>query len=108
MKAAQAQSSDGFQANLQLVENEHFDGASIEQIGAAARSTDHPVVFIADAVAIGREDKPILCINASAPERMFRVGPSELWSVENNLSLANLDFDDYADAVATDGVFRGF
>jgi hypothetical protein len=27
--------------------------------------------------------------------------------VENNLSLANMDFDEFADAVDADGVFRG-
>jgi hypothetical protein len=34
--------------------------------------------------------------------------PAELWSVENNLSLANMDFHQFADNVAPDGVFRGF
>jgi hypothetical protein len=28
--------------------------------------------------------------------------------VENNLSVANLDFEDYADRVDADGIFRGF
>jgi hypothetical protein len=31
-----------------------------------------------------------------------------LWSVENNLSIANMGFDEFADAVYKDGVFRGF
>jgi len=28
--------------------------------------------------------------------------------VENNLSLANMDFEEFADSVDADGVFRGF
>jgi hypothetical protein len=28
--------------------------------------------------------------------------------VENNLSISNLDWEDFADAVDSDGVFRGF
>jgi len=44
----------------------------------------------------------------SDPGRSFRVIPSELWGVENNLSLANIDFEEFADAVDRDGVFRGF
>jgi hypothetical protein len=30
------------------------------------------------------------------------------WSVENNLSLANMDFEEFANAVDVDGLFRGF
>jgi hypothetical protein len=39
---------------------------------------------------------------------MFRVVPQEMWAVENNLSLGNMDFKEFADAVGQDGVFRGF
>ena len=42
------------------------------------------------------------------PGRTFRVIPRELWGVENNLSLANMDYSDFADNVDADGVFRGF
>jgi hypothetical protein len=31
-----------------------------------------------------------------------------MWGVENNLTIANMDFDDFAGAVQADGVFRGF
>jgi hypothetical protein len=39
---------------------------------------------------------------------MFRVIPSELWGPENNLSIANLDFDEFANNAGSDGIFRGF
>ena len=42
------------------------------------------------------------------PGRTFRVIPSEIWGVENNLSIANMGFEEFADAVDSDGVFRGF
>jgi hypothetical protein len=32
----------------------------------------------------------------------------QLWSIENNLSGANMDFEDFARAVDNDGVLRGF
>jgi len=32
----------------------------------------------------------------------------ELWSVDNNLNLANVDWDEFADNVDRAGVFRGF
>jgi hypothetical protein len=42
------------------------------------------------------------------PGRSFRVIVQELWGVENNLSLANMDFEEFADSCDPDGVFRGF
>jgi hypothetical protein len=42
------------------------------------------------------------------PGRSFRMVPREAWSVENNLSIANMDFSDFAYNVDKDGVFRGF
>ncbi|MFD7408547.1 DUF6924 domain-containing protein [Streptomyces sp. NPDC059866] len=33
---------------------------------------------------------------------------SKLWSVENNVSLANMDWEEFVDAAEADGVFRGF
>lgn len=108
VRAAQTPSADGFQANLQIINDTHFDGASAEQIGSAACGTDHAVVFIADEVTMGHGDLPVLCLDAFAPQQTFRAIPSELWSVENNLSLANMDFEEFTDAVGAEGVFRGF
>jgi hypothetical protein len=42
------------------------------------------------------------------PGRWFRVVPGRISSVENNLSLANMHFGEFADHVDPDGVFRGF
>lgn len=39
--------------------------------------------------------------------RTFRVVPHEVWSVENNLSIASMDFDGFLGAVDEDGVVRG-
>ncbi|MFD5722284.1 DUF6924 domain-containing protein [Streptomyces sp. NPDC102256] len=40
--------------------------------------------------------------------RGVRVVAAQLWSIENNLSGANMDFEDFVGAVDEDGVFRGF
>jgi hypothetical protein len=34
--------------------------------------------------------------------------PAQIQGIENNLSIANMDFDDFAGAVDSGGVFRGF
>ncbi len=42
------------------------------------------------------------------PGRTFRVVPRKMGSVQNNLSIANMGFYEFADSVDADGVFRGF
>jgi len=106
LKAANTPSPDGFLANLNVINERRFDGA--EQIEKFALATVDAVLFVADQMTITHADRPILCIDAFAPDRLFRVVPSELWSVENNLSLANMDFEEFANAAGPDGIFRGF
>ena len=38
----------------------------------------------------------------------FRALPSQIWSIEANLSLSNLGFDEFEACVDADGVFRGY
>ena len=42
------------------------------------------------------------------PGREFRAVPAAVQAVENNLSIANMDFAEFAGAVDEDGIFRGF
>jgi hypothetical protein len=51
-----------------------------------------------------RDDLP----DEFAAMRPFRCVPSQLWSVENNLNLANVDWHDFASHVDGAGVFQGF
>ena len=76
--------------------------------------------MIADSMSLSSPDHPILVVDlsdmflsiAEFPEiagRMpFRCIPSELWSVDNNLNIANMDWEDFAGAAGEDRVFRGF
>jgi hypothetical protein len=108
LAAARTPSEDGFLANLHIVDEKGFEGLGTEQIGRSAANTEHAVLFVADQMTMAHPDRPLVCVDVFAPERMFRVVPSELWSAENNLSLANMDFEEFADAVGPDGIFRGF
>ncbi|XUL88204.1 DUF6924 domain-containing protein [Streptomyces galilaeus] len=65
------------------------------------------VVVLADSATAASTERPLLVVDLVA-ERCVRVAAAELWSIENNLSGANMDFDEFADAVDDDGVFRGF
>jgi hypothetical protein len=54
-------------------------------------------------------DFPILVMDLHHERgRTFRAIPSQIQGIENNLSIENMDFFEFADNVEEDGVFRGF
>jgi hypothetical protein len=113
---------DGFCANVEPVSDPQWASATWEALKAATLvdDTGPTVLFIADSITFASPEHPILVVDlddkilsvAEFPEiadrTPFRCIPSELWGVENNLSISNLDWEDFADAVDSDGVFRGF
>jgi hypothetical protein len=100
----------GFTANVDFVSNREFDGITAEQLlSVLAEDSHRTFAFIIDHATLSQPDHPILVVDLfEEPGRTFRVIPSEMWSVENNLSIANMDFSEFADAAGSDGVFRGF
>lgn len=108
--AAQEPSEEGFTAFVDCVSDPAYDGLTVEQLVAVAlQSGDRSFALLADSNTLSNPEMPVLVVDLyTAPGRTFRVVPRELWAVENNLSLANMDFDDFATNVDGDGVFRGF
>ena len=108
--AATRENSDGFVANLSVVDDAAWAGASVHDVVSAhAGDKVRTVAFIFDAAAASdKQLRALLCINlASKKARTFRVLPAQVWSVENNLTLGNLEWRDFASALKG-GVFTGF
>jgi hypothetical protein len=102
---------DGFLANVSFVDERSFEGATANDLVAAAGAGGQyrSFMFVVDQTTIGEAEHPVLVIDlADQPGRSFRVIPSEMWGVENNLSLANMDFDEFAASTDATGIFRGF
>jgi len=108
---------DEFRAYVDFLSDPGYDGLSPEQLrGIFPGRYDHSFIFLVDRVALTHPEHPILVVDLheEGPEpeqeagRPFRVVPSEVWGIENNLSIANMDFADFANAVDQYGVFRGF
>jgi hypothetical protein len=54
-------------------------------------------------------EHPVLVLDLfDLSSQAFRALPSAVQSIENNLSISNMDFEEFAGAVDEDGVFRGF
>jgi hypothetical protein len=108
-RAAVAESDEGFRAHLSLCDDRVFEGAKPDLLTQSpADPMRHACLFVADAVTMTNDEHPLLCVDLLSPGRSFRVAPGALWGVENNLAIANMDFEEFADAVDDDGIFRGF
>jgi uncharacterized protein DUF6924 len=101
---------DGFRAYLELVSDPAFDGAPWEAVKAAIPPNNNgaAVLFIADSTTFASPDHPVLVVDLlDDSHRPFRCIPPELWAVENNLNIANMDWESFAGEVDDDGVYRG-
>ena len=108
--AALAENEEGFRAYVRLVDDRQFDGVGWRELQEqiALLSEQAAVMFIVDGPALG-EGHPIQVVDLGSQARPpFRCVAGELWGVDNNLNIANMDWEEFADAVDPDGVHRGF
>jgi len=117
LKAAVATpSEEGFLADVRPIDDRLLEGLDPEQLAARTPHGNYGAIvsFLADETTLSTADQPILVVRVlpslTDEEEFpsFRVIPSELWSVENNLNLANMDWIDFYRAAGPDGVYRGF
>ena len=102
---------DGFSADLTLVDDPTYDNITVDELAHAIGEPPPFYVFLCDTQTLSHPDHPILAINLDGEDtsnRSVRVVPAAMWSIENNLALANMDFADFVAAADTDGIFRGF
>jgi hypothetical protein len=99
---------DGFEACVQFVDDKRYDRFSKADVLRFDRKAHpHSILFIADRETLQRSDHPVLVVELQTGQE-FRAIAAQMWNVENNLSLANMDWDDFATAVDGTNTFRGF
>jgi hypothetical protein len=99
----------GFHADVDFVDDRAYAEITKERLLSLFKGSDHPFVIVVDRTAISNAEHPLLVIDLEGGAgRQFRAIPSQIQGIENNLSIANMDFEDFAGAVDKDGVFRGF
>ena len=100
---------EGFYAYVELVDDPAFNGLTVEQLVTLRDDLSKSYTIVADAVTMSGAEHPLLVVDLFVElGRSFRAIPSTIQSVENNLSITNMDFREFADNVDADGVFRGF
>lgn len=99
-----------FVAYVQFVDDPAYEDITKEQVMDLFRGrSHHTFVIVADDASMTAADHPLLIVDLhTEPGRAFRAVPSAIQSIENNLSIANMDFAEFADAVDDHGLFRGF
>jgi hypothetical protein len=116
-----------FRANVNFIEDAKYAGLDCDDV-VHALPDNYPgfLCFLVDLRTMSNNEHPVLVVYF-APESVeemdyqrvpsktpaadigsFRAIPSAIQAVENNLSISNMDFEDFVDARDEDGVFRGF
>ena len=101
---------DGFFAYVRFVDDPAYEGTTRQQVmDLFLEQPDHSFVIVADATSMTGAEHPLLIIDLRRePGREFRAIPSAVQGIENNLSIANMDFAEFAEGVDADGIFRSF
>jgi hypothetical protein len=104
------QTALGFLPNVVFTRDRSFqDYTEADLLPEGTAQYDHSFIFIADKITIENPEHPVLCIGLQHNRGMkLRTIPSEMWGIENNLSISNMDFEEFSNAADEDGVFRGF
>ena len=115
-----------YEAVVNLVDDPAWAGATPDEVRAAAGADDEiSVVFLADATTMREPHHALLAVrvphgeqdgDGDGPERWaalrlpFRTEPCVVHDIHANLSIANMDFEEYAAAAREDpeGVLRPF
>ena len=108
--AVATENEDGFLAYVEIVDDANLGGTPPAELRATILSGDAnaAVLFIADATTLAAPDFPILVVDLWDEHPTFRCIASELWAVDNNLNLGNMDWEDFSGSVDSEGVYRGF
>jgi hypothetical protein len=102
--------ADPFMFTMEIVDDRANSGATLEQlICTLPEDYPHSFIVVADRISISQPDHPLLVVDLLEERgRQFRAVASQVASIENNLSIANMGFEEFAESVDEGGVFRGF
>lgn len=101
---------DDFYAYVEFRSDPEYEEVTPEDIRTLIpKNYNHYFMIIVDRRAISETDHPLLVVDLSPSSKgSFRALPSTVQSIENNLSIGNMSFEEFARAVDGNGLFRGF
>lgn len=99
-----------FLAHVEFLDDPEYADITKEQlVQLLPAHYPHSFLMIADKATFTHPEHPLLVIDLfDETKQGFRALPNQIQAIENNLSIANMDFEEFADHVDKDGIFRGF
>ena len=99
-----------YQSPLEIINDRDFAYFTPEKLyKAIPKESDQACLLMADEKTFTHPEHPILVVDLiDQPGQMFRAIPSQIQTIEANLAIANMDWEDFADGIDEDGIFRGF
>lgn len=99
-----------FRANVEFLDDTEYAGLTKEQVlEQIPKNYNHTFIFIVDRTTISHPDHSLVVMDLyDGSGHEFRAIPSQIQGIENNLSITNMDSEEFAEAVDEDGIFRGF
>ncbi|MFJ5548736.1 DUF6924 domain-containing protein [Streptomyces sp. NPDC093225] len=110
LTTVQTPNTDGFLADTVTLDDPAYRDLPPEHV-LQRLAADQPdrLVALADTTTLTSDELPILVIDRfEEPHQSLRVTADQLWSIDNNLTLGNMDYEEFVEAAHDDGVFRGF
>ena len=109
LQGAVGSPEEPFMFNMDTVDDRANSGATIDQVmEALPEEYPHSFIVVADAAAMSQPDYPLLVVDLMEERgRQFRAIATQIASIENNLSIANMGFAEFAEMADEKGVFRG-
>jgi hypothetical protein len=99
-----------FRAYVEFLDDNGYEGLASNALATVLPpGYNQTFILLADQVTMTHREHPLLVVDLFEDSfREFRALPSQVQGIENNLSIGNMDFEEFAEAVDTDGIFRGF
>ncbi|MBG6103867.1 hypothetical protein IW249_004281 [Micromonospora vinacea] len=96
-----------------FVSDPKYMGVSLHELvdadNAASYEDRLTYLFLADATTMTDVERPLLALDlADEPGRTFRVPPRWYADVSTNLTIANMDFAEFANTMDRSDTYRGF
>jgi hypothetical protein len=99
-----------FRAYVEFLDDPIYEGIDKAQLlTLLPKDYNHAFIVVADRTATSLPDYPLLVVDlVEESGNEFRTIPAGVQAIQNNLSIGNMDFEEFAEAADENGVFRGF
>jgi hypothetical protein len=99
-----------YRVGVEFVEKMEYKDITKEQLlKLIPENYNHSFIIIFDRLTATMSESPLLIVDLfEEPGREFRADPSQIFGIESNLAIANMDFSEFANFVDEDGIYCGY